>query len=88
MPDRAPGVSGAWHQTHALVADLAVPLRQAGTLENGSDLLFVAVLNTLLVKYSGVLGWMYAPRPGLSEPTTLVLDLSLPGPDRGRGPFR
>lgn len=47
--------------------------------EQGSDLLFVAVLNTVMVKYGGILVWMLGPRLGLSEPTTLVLDLSLPG---------
>lgn len=45
----------------------------------GSDLLFVAVLNTVMVKYGGFLVWMFGPRLGLSAPTTLVLDLSLPG---------
>ena len=47
--------------------------------EQGSYLLFVAVLNTVMVKYGGFLVWMFGPRLGLSEPTTLVLDLSLPG---------
>ncbi|WP_216914854.1 MULTISPECIES: hypothetical protein [unclassified Synechococcus] len=47
--------------------------------EEGSYLLFVAVLNTVMVKYGGFLVWMFGPRLGLSEPTTLVLDLSLPG---------
>lgn len=47
--------------------------------EQGSYLLFVAVLNTVMVKYGGFLVWMVGPRLGLSEPTTLVLDLSLPG---------
>jgi hypothetical protein len=45
----------------------------------GSDLLFVAVLNTVMVKYGGFLVWMFGPRLGLGAPTTLVLDLSLPG---------
>lgn len=48
-------------------------------VEQGSYLLFVAVLNTVMVKYGGFLVWMFGPRLGLSEPTTLVLDLSLPG---------
>jgi hypothetical protein len=48
-------------------------------LAQGRDLLFVAVLNTVMVKYGGFLVWMLGPRLGLSEPTTLVLDLSLPG---------
>ncbi len=48
-------------------------------VEQGRDLLFVAVLNTVMVKYGGFLVWMFGPRLGLSEPTTLVLDLSLPG---------
>ncbi|AFY27931.1 hypothetical protein [Cyanobium gracile] len=47
--------------------------------EQGRDLLFVAVLNTVMVKYGGFLVWMFGPRLGLSAPTTLVLDLSLPG---------
>ncbi len=47
--------------------------------EQGSYLLFVAVLNTVMVKYGGFLVWMFGPRLGLSEPTTLMLDLSLPG---------
>ncbi|MEA5412354.1 hypothetical protein VB737_11305 [Synechococcus sp. BA-120 BA3] len=47
--------------------------------DQGSYLLFVAVLNTVMVKYGGFLVWMFGPRLGLSEPTTLVLDLSLPG---------
>ena len=47
--------------------------------EQGSYLLFVAVLNTVMVKYGGFLVWMFGPRLGLSEPTTLVLDLSMPG---------
>ena len=47
--------------------------------EQGSYLLFVAVLNTVMVKYGGFLVWMFGPRLGLIEPTTLVLDLSLPG---------
>ncbi len=47
--------------------------------EQGSYLLFVAVLNTVMVNYGGFLVWMFGPRLGLSEPTTLVLDLSLPG---------
>ncbi|WP_216908929.1 hypothetical protein [Synechococcus sp. CCY 0621] len=47
--------------------------------QQGSYLLFVAVLNTVMVKYGGFLVWMFGPRLGLSESTTLVLDLSLPG---------
>lgn len=47
--------------------------------EQGSYLLFVAVLNTVMVKYGGFLVWMFGPRLGLSEPTTLMIDLSLPG---------
>ncbi len=47
--------------------------------EQGSYLLFVAVLNTVMVNYGGFLVWMFGPHLGLSEPTTLVLDLSLPG---------
>ncbi len=47
--------------------------------EQGSYLLFVAVLNTVMVQYGGFLVWMLGPRLGLSEPSTLVLDLSLPG---------
>ncbi|MEA5441589.1 hypothetical protein [Cyanobium gracile] len=47
--------------------------------EQGSYLLFVAALNTVMVKYGGFLVWMLGPRLGLSEPTTLMLDLSVPG---------
>ena len=48
-------------------------------VHQGGDLLFLAVLNTVMVKYGGFLVWMLGPRLGLTAPTTLVLDLSLPG---------
>ncbi len=32
-----------------------------------------------MVNDGGFLVWMFGPRRGLSEPTTLVLDVSLPG---------
>lgn len=48
-------------------------------VHQGGYLLFLAVLNTVMVKYGGFLVWMLGPRLGLTAPTTLVLDLSLPG---------
>ncbi|WP_255147508.1 class I SAM-dependent methyltransferase [Synechococcus sp. ATX 2A4] len=48
-------------------------------VRQGGYLLFLAVLNTVMVKYGGFLVWMLGPRLGLTAPTTLVLDLSLPG---------
>ncbi|MCP9828195.1 class I SAM-dependent methyltransferase [Synechococcus sp. L2F] len=50
-----------------------------GFVHQGGYLLFLAVLNTVMVKYGGFLVWMLGPRLGLTAPTTLVLDLSLPG---------
>lgn len=47
--------------------------------EQGSYLLFVAALNTVMVKYGGFLVWMLGPRLGLTEPTVLKVDLSVPG---------
>ncbi|MCT0207566.1 hypothetical protein [Synechococcus sp. CS-1332] len=73
-------------ETGASATRLVRSRRSVGTLqwwrshaEQGSYLLFVAVLNTVMVKYGGFLVWMFGPRLGLSEPTTLMLDPSMPG---------
>ena len=79
--------AGVWRVLNDAAATRIVRNRfSEGTLpwwrsfaEQGSYLLFVAALNTVMVKYGGVLVWMLGPRLGLSEPTTLMLDLSVPG---------
>ena len=58
---------------------LGIWARLRGWLNDGGYLLFVMVLNTVMAKYGAFLMWMLGPRLGLTEPTTLYLDLSFQG---------